>query len=93
MPGIAGIDTIMHFHNAKMIGDKDSTWGKIEGNPVQGEATEAALMAKPDFMLNVTLNGDKEITNFLQAMSFWRTELVVNMSENIRWSRVKSHSI
>jgi nickel-dependent lactate racemase len=64
MPGIAGIDTIMHFHNAKMIGDKDRTWGKIEGNPVQGEATEAALMAKPDFMLNVTLNGDKEITNF-----------------------------
>jgi nickel-dependent lactate racemase len=64
MPGIAGIDTIMHFHNARMIGDKSSTWGKIEGNPVQGEATEAALMAKPDFMLNVTLNGDKEITNY-----------------------------
>lgn len=64
MPGIAGIDTIMHFHNARMIGDKNSTWGKIEGNPVQGEATEAALMAKPDFMLNVTLNGDKEITNY-----------------------------
>ncbi|MBT2688690.1 nickel-dependent lactate racemase [Bacillus sp. ISL-47] len=64
MPGIAGIDTIMHFHNARMIGDQNSTWGKIEGNPVQGEATEAALMAKPDFMLNVTLNGDKEITNY-----------------------------
>lgn len=64
MPGIAGIDTILHFHNAKMIGDPRSTWGVIEGNPVQGEATEIALMCKPDFMLNVTLNGDKEITNF-----------------------------
>lgn len=64
MPGIAGIDTIMHFHSAKMIAHQKSTWGIIDGNPVQGEATEITLMAKPDFMLNVTLNGDKEITNF-----------------------------
>ncbi|MDN8875548.1 lactate racemase domain-containing protein, partial [Staphylococcus aureus] len=26
MPGIAGIETIMTFHNAKMIGDIRSTW-------------------------------------------------------------------
>lgn len=64
MPGIAGIETILHFHNAQMIGHPQSTWGLIEGNPVQGEATEIALMCKPDFMLNVTLNGDKEITNY-----------------------------
>ncbi|MFS0821663.1 nickel-dependent lactate racemase [Bacillus sp. 1P02SD] len=64
MPGIAGIDTIMHFHSAKMIAHPKSTWGIIEGNPVQGEATEVVSMCKPDFMLNVTLNGDKEITNY-----------------------------
>lgn len=64
MPGIAGIDTIMHFHSAKMIAHPNSTWGLIEGNPVQGEATEITLMCKPDFMFNVTLNGDKEITNY-----------------------------
>lgn len=64
MPGIAGIDTIMHFHSAKMIAHERSTWGIMEDNPVQGEATDITLMAKPDFMLNVTLNGDKEITNF-----------------------------
>jgi nickel-dependent lactate racemase len=64
MPGIAGIDTILHFHNAQMIGHPKSTWGVLEGNPVQEEATEIALMCKPDFMFNVTLNGDKEITNF-----------------------------
>lgn len=64
MPGIAGIDTIMHFHSAKMIAHPNSTWGLIEGNPVQGEATEIVSMCKPDFMLNVTLNGDKQITNF-----------------------------
>ncbi len=63
MPGIAGIDTILHFHNAQMIGNPKSTWGVIENNPVQGEATEIALLSKPDFLLNVTLNGEKEITN------------------------------
>ncbi len=64
MPGIAGIDTILHFHSAKLIGDPNSTWGLIENNPVQAEATEIALMCKPDFMFNVTLNGSKQITRF-----------------------------
>lgn len=61
-PGIAGITTIQDFHNAQMIGHKNSTWGLIEGNIVQDAATQNCLMAKPDFMLNVTLNGKKEIT-------------------------------
>lgn len=61
-PGVAGIKTILDFHNAKMIGHELSTWGVIEGNILQGAATENCLMAKPDFMLNVTLNGEKEIT-------------------------------
>jgi nickel-dependent lactate racemase len=62
-PGIVGIKTIQDFHNAEMIGNPKSTWGVIEGNGVQDAATQNCLMAKPEFMLNVTLNGDKEITN------------------------------
>lgn len=62
-PGIVGIKTIQDFHNAEMIGNPKSTWGIIEGNSVQDAATQNCLMAKPEFMLNVTLNGDKEITN------------------------------
>lgn len=61
-PGIAGISTIQDFHNAQMIGHSNSTWGIIDGNIVQDAATQNCLMAKPDFMLNVTLNGQKEIT-------------------------------
>lgn len=61
-PGIAGISTIQDFHNAHMIGHASSTWGIIEGNIVQDAATQNCLMAKPDFMLNVTLNSQKEIT-------------------------------
>lgn len=62
-PGIAGIQTIQDFHNAFMIGHPNSSWGILDGNVVQDAATQNCLMAKPDFMLNVTLNGNKEITN------------------------------
>jgi len=62
-PAVAGIKTILDFHNAKMIGHPNSTWGLIDGNILQDAATQNCLAAKPDFMLNVTLNGAKEITN------------------------------
>lgn len=62
MPGIAGIETIMHFHNADLIGDPNSTFGLLEENPTQREATEIALMCKPDFAVNVTLNDGGGIT-------------------------------
>jgi nickel-dependent lactate racemase len=62
-PGIAGIKTILDFHNALMIGHPNSTWGVLKGNILQDSAAQNCLMAKPDFMLNVTLNGKKEITN------------------------------
>jgi lactate racemase len=63
MPGIAGIETIMTFHNARMIGDARSTWGNMVENPVQEMTREINRMCKPNFMLNVTLNRDKEITS------------------------------
>ena len=62
-PGIAGIKTILAFHNAELIGHPNSTWGLLEGNILQDSAVQNCLMARPDFMLNVTLNGAKEITN------------------------------
>lgn len=62
-PGVAGIRTILDFHNAKMIGHPNSTWGVIAENILQDAATQNCLLAKPDFMLNVTLNDNKEITN------------------------------
>lgn len=62
MPGIAGIETIMTFHNARMIGDPLATWGNMVNNPVQDMTREINGLCKPDFMLNVTLNREKEIT-------------------------------
>ncbi|KJS46960.1 nickel-dependent lactate racemase [Desulfosporosinus sp. BICA1-9] len=63
MPGIAGIETILTFHNARMIGDPMATWGILDKNPLQQMTREVNNFCKPDFLLNVALNGKKEITN------------------------------
>lgn len=62
MPGIAGLETIMTFHNARMIGDPRSTWGNMADNPLQAMTREINTLCPPHFMLNVTLNRDKAIT-------------------------------
>ncbi len=72
IPALAGIQTIMHLHNARMIGDPRSTWAQLEGNPVQGEIREALAMAPPHFLVNVALNARRDITglwagDYLQA--------------------------
>lgn len=64
MPALAAIDSIMHFHNAEMIGHPKATWGLLEGNPIQGESREAVAMVpgRPPFIVNVTLNARRQIT-------------------------------
>lgn len=62
VPGIAGIKTIMHLHNAEMIGHPSSTWARLEGNPIQGEIREAVAMAPPHFLVNVAINSQRAIT-------------------------------
>jgi nickel-dependent lactate racemase len=63
-PGVAGIDTILRLHRADLIGDPRSTWGVLEGNPIQAEIAEVVAMCPPDFMVNVTLNGSKRISGY-----------------------------
>lgn len=62
MPGMAGLETILCNHNAVNIGDPRATWGITQGNPLWEEVHEVAMMARADFLCNVTLNRDKEIT-------------------------------
>ncbi len=61
-PGVSGGDTVLHAHNARMIGDPHSVWGEIEENPIHAEIRESAAMAGSDFSLNVTLNKKHQIT-------------------------------
>ncbi len=62
MPGMAHLETVMRNHNARTMDDPKAVWGVLDGNPVQIEVGQAADMVKPDFLVNVTLNRDKDIT-------------------------------
>lgn len=70
MPGIAGLETIMTFHDARMIGHPLATWGNMENNPLQKMAREVNRMCMPHFLLNVTLNERKEITGVFAGELF-----------------------
>jgi lactate racemase len=61
-PGLAGLATIMHLHNAERIGHPNATFGKTEGNPVHDDIREIARLHPADFALDVTLNQEQKIT-------------------------------
>ena len=85
VPGVAGIKTIMHLHNAEMIGDPRSTWARLEDNPVQGEIREAVAMAPPHFMVNVAVNALREIT------ALWAGHYITAFEEGCRF--VNEHAM
>jgi lactate racemase len=63
LPALAGAESVLSNHNQAMISHPNATWGITEGNPIWDEMREVALMTHPTFLLNVTLNRDKAITN------------------------------
>jgi nickel-dependent lactate racemase len=62
LPGLAGMETIIANHSPAHLLDQKATYGVTHGNPLWEEIHESALMAKPTFMVNVTVNKNKEIT-------------------------------
>jgi nickel-dependent lactate racemase len=62
MPGLALLETVLRNHSAKNVDNPMMNWGVTDGNPVAEEIRQAASMTSPSFLLNVTLNKDKQIT-------------------------------
>ena len=62
MPGLALLETVMRNHSAANLDSPRACWGITHGNPLWEEVREAAAMVQPTFLLNVTLNRDKQIT-------------------------------
>jgi nickel-dependent lactate racemase len=59
MPAISCKDTISHNH--AMLLHPNARTGVLEGNPVHEDMTEAARLAKVDFILNVVTNSKGDI--------------------------------
>lgn len=90
LPGVAGLETIMDNHSFAMLSDPRATWGITEGNPVWEEMLEVARMARPSFLLNVTINRRREITGVFagemetahaQGVAFGREVAMVGVKE------------
>jgi nickel-dependent lactate racemase len=62
LPGVAGTEIVMANHAAEMIGHPKATFCIGDGNPIFEEQRDVALLTKPTFLLNVTLNAQREIT-------------------------------
>ena len=62
LPGVAGTEIVMANHAAEMIGHPKATFCVGVGNPIFEEQRDVALLTKPSFLLNVTLNAQREIT-------------------------------
>ena len=62
MPGVAALKTVMSNHGAQNIGDRRSTFGVTEGNPIWEEMRDIALRVGPSFLVNVALNDQRKIT-------------------------------
>lgn len=63
MPGVAALETVVANHGAHHIRHPRATFGITEGNPLWEELRDIAGMAGPSFLVNVTLNEDRQITN------------------------------
>ena len=78
MPAISCKETISHNH--AMLLDPKAHTGILEGNPVHEDMTEAARLAKVDFILNVVTNSKNEIVKAfagdLEQAFFEATKLV-----------------
>ena len=61
-PGISYSDMFRHFHGPKILESPNASNAIISGNPFHEESTEIAKKAGVDFIVNVTINKNKEIT-------------------------------
>ncbi|MGP8201515.1 MAG: nickel-dependent lactate racemase [Limisphaerales bacterium] len=61
-PGCGGLRSIMSNHGFKNIGDPNAVFGVTTGNPLWEELCEVALRVGRCFLLNVSLNEQREIT-------------------------------
>jgi nickel-dependent lactate racemase len=61
-PGIAGLDTVKVWHGPRFLEHPRADCGFLEGNPVHEENTYIARIAGCDFIVNVCLDGQRQIT-------------------------------
>jgi nickel-dependent lactate racemase len=81
MPGLAGLETVLHNHGPRMIAHPNATFGVLAGNPIHEEQREVALATRPAFSVNVSLNSRRDITGV------WAGEMMAVHAAAVRFVR------
>jgi nickel-dependent lactate racemase len=81
LPGIADVESIVDNHGAAMIADAKATWTVTDGNPLWEEMLAVAQSTAPAFVLNVTLNQERQITGVFGG------ELVAAHGQGVAFAR------
>ena len=63
IPGMAYVSTIKYNHSISHLSHEKVNWGITYGNPLWEEMMESAELVPGLFLLNITLNRNKDITN------------------------------
>jgi nickel-dependent lactate racemase len=62
LPGLADAEAILDNHGPRMLAHPAATWAETDDNPVWLEMLEFARRSRPSFLLNVTLNRERQLT-------------------------------
>jgi nickel-dependent lactate racemase len=62
-PGIAALETVKVWHGPDFLEHPKADCGFLDGNPVHEENTRIGWLAGCDFIVNVTLDKDRQITS------------------------------
>lgn len=80
-PGIAGLETVSVWHGPRFLEHPKADCGSVEGNPVHEENTRIALMAGCDFIVNVCIDGKRQVTGL------WAGDMIKAWEEGVRFCR------
>jgi nickel-dependent lactate racemase len=80
-PGIAGLETVKVWHGPKFLEHPKADCGIVEGNPVHEENTRIALMAGCDFIVNVCIDGKRQVTGL------WAGDMIKAWEEGVKFCR------
>jgi nickel-dependent lactate racemase len=80
-PGIAGLETVKVWHGPKFLEHPKADCGIVEGNPVHEENTRIALMAGCDFIVNVCIDGKRQVTGL------WAGDMIRAWEEGVKFCR------
>jgi lactate racemase len=82
-PGVSGHRSIQLNHGYEMVAHPLARTGILKGNPIHEDMVEQAKMAKLNFIVNVILNKQKEITHVVAGDPFLAHEQGCDIEQEI----------